>query len=92
MKTVTKKWLFLKISSVILIPLMIWFIINLVSIYYKSYLEIGNLLHVNYSSKSPEKIGSFKIEICKKKYFELLNSEFQDFKRHCSNFFQEMHA
>ena len=31
----------------------------------KSYLEIGNLLHVNYSSKSPEKIGSFKIEIFK---------------------------
>jgi DNA repair protein RecO (recombination protein O) len=31
----------------------------------KSYLEIGNLLHVNYSSKSSEKIGSFKIEISK---------------------------
>ena len=31
----------------------------------KSYLEIGNLLHVNYSSKSPEKIGSFKIELSK---------------------------
>ena len=31
----------------------------------KSYLEIGNLLHVNYSSRSPEKIGSFKIEISK---------------------------
>ena len=29
----------------------------------KSYLEIGNLLHVNYSSKSPERNGSFKIEI-----------------------------
>ena len=32
MINVTKKWLFLKISSVILIPLMLWFIINLVSI------------------------------------------------------------
>ena len=31
----------------------------------KSYLEIGNLLHVNFSSKNPEKIGSFKIEISK---------------------------
>ncbi len=31
----------------------------------KSYLEIGNLLHVNYSSKTPEKMGSFKIEISK---------------------------
>ena len=31
----------------------------------KSYLEIGNLLHVNFSSKSPDKIGSFKVEIFK---------------------------
>ena len=29
----TKKWLLTKISSVLLIPLMLWFIINLVSIY-----------------------------------------------------------
>ena len=40
MNTSTKKWLFLKISSVILIPLMIWFIINFVSIYDKSFNEI----------------------------------------------------
>ena len=37
MRSVTKKWLFLKVSSLILIPLMIWFIINLVSIYDKDY-------------------------------------------------------
>ena len=36
----TKKWVFLKISSVILIPLMIWFLINLVSFYDKSYDEV----------------------------------------------------
>ena len=36
----TKKWIFLKVSSVILIPLMMWFIINLVSIYDKSYVDI----------------------------------------------------
>tara|TARA_B100000029_G_scaffold42254_1_gene39269 strand:- start:318 stop:647 length:330 start_codon:yes stop_codon:yes gene_type:complete len=36
----TKKWIYLKISSVILIPLMLWFIINLTSIYDKSYKEI----------------------------------------------------
>ena len=36
----TKKWLFTKISSLILIPLMTWFIINFVSIYDKDYLEI----------------------------------------------------
>tara|TARA_Y100000590_G_scaffold420397_1_gene523049 strand:+ start:400 stop:1077 length:678 start_codon:yes stop_codon:yes gene_type:complete len=31
----------------------------------KSYLEIGNLLHVNYSTNSPDRIGSFKVEILK---------------------------
>ena len=36
----TKKWIFLKISSIIIIPLMFWFIINLVSIYDKSYFEV----------------------------------------------------
>jgi len=36
----TKKWLFIKISSLILIPLMIWFILNFVSIYDKSFNEI----------------------------------------------------
>ena len=36
----TKKWIFTKISSLILIPLMIWFLISFVSIYDKSYLEI----------------------------------------------------
>ena len=33
MNSFTKKWLFLKYSSLVLIPLMLWFIINLVSIY-----------------------------------------------------------
>ena len=36
----TKKWIFLKISSVILTPLMIWFLLNLVSFYDKSYDEV----------------------------------------------------
>ena len=36
----TKKWMFLKVSSIILVPLMAWFIINLVSIYDKSYVDI----------------------------------------------------
>ena len=40
MLQVTKKWLFLKISSFILLPLMFWFIINLVHIYDKSYQEV----------------------------------------------------
>ena len=29
----TKKWIFLKISGAILVPLMLWFIINLIHIY-----------------------------------------------------------
>ena len=36
----TKKWIFLKISSVILIPLMLWFLFNLVSLYDKTYEEV----------------------------------------------------
>ena len=36
----TKKWIFLKISSVILVPLMLWFLFNLVSFYDKSYDEV----------------------------------------------------
>ena len=36
----TKKWIFLKISSVILVPLMLWFLFNLVSYYDKSYDEV----------------------------------------------------
>ena len=36
----TKKWIFLKISSVILMPLMLWFLFNLVSFYDKSYEEV----------------------------------------------------
>jgi len=38
----TKKWLFLKYSSLILIPLMVWFIINLVSIYDAGYQEVSS--------------------------------------------------
>ena len=40
MGSVTKKWLFLKVSSVILIPLMIWFAMSLASIYDKGYNEV----------------------------------------------------
>ena len=40
MNNVTKKWVLLKISTSILIPLMTWFIINLVNIYDKEYLEV----------------------------------------------------
>ena len=36
----TKKWIFLKISSVILVSLMLWFLFNLVSFYNKDYDEV----------------------------------------------------
>ena len=40
MNLATKKWILLKISSVILLPLMLWFAINFVSIFDSSYSEI----------------------------------------------------
>ena len=40
MNLATKKWIFLKISSVILLPLMFWFIINFVKIYDNDYLDV----------------------------------------------------
>ena len=40
MNNATKKWVLLKISTFILIPLMTWFIINLVNIYDKEYAEV----------------------------------------------------
>ena len=47
----TKKWLFLKYSSLILIPLMVWFIINLVSIYDAGYQEVSSFF-----TQQPSKI------------------------------------
>ena len=40
MNLATRKWVFLKISSVILLPLMFWFIINFVNIYDNNYLDV----------------------------------------------------
>ena len=40
MNLATKKWIFLKISSVILLPLMFWFIINFVKVYDNDYLDV----------------------------------------------------
>ena len=47
----TKKWLFTKISSLILIPLMLWFLISFVSIYDKEFFEI-----IGFFSNQPSKI------------------------------------
>ena len=51
MNNVTKKWLLMRASSVVLIPLMIWFILNLVSVFNKDYIDI-----VNFFSNQPSKI------------------------------------
>ena len=51
MHTSTKKWLLTKISSLILLPLMAWFIINFVSIYDKNYSQV-----VFFFSQQPSKI------------------------------------
>jgi succinate dehydrogenase / fumarate reductase, membrane anchor subunit len=50
MNSITKKWLFMKISSAILVPFMIWFILNLVSIFDKDYIEV-----VNFFTTQPSK-------------------------------------
>ena len=51
MHSSTKKWLFTKISSLILIPLMVWFLLNFVSIYDKDYSEL-----LVFFSQQPSKI------------------------------------
>ena len=38
----TKKWIFLKISGAILVPLMLWFILSLIAIYDQDYIIIVN--------------------------------------------------
>ena len=40
MNASTKKWLFIKYSSALLIPLMLWFIVNLSAIYDSEYKEV----------------------------------------------------
>ena len=51
MNSVTKKWLFLKASLIALIPLMVWFILNLISVFDKDYIEV-----VSFFSKQPSKL------------------------------------
>ena len=40
MLSATKKWLLLKLSSVIMVPFMIWFLIKIVTIHDKDYQNI----------------------------------------------------
>ena len=71
----TKKWIFLKVSSIILIPLMVWFIINLLLIYDKSYVDI-----VNFFSTQPSKFLTSLLMIVAFFYSSLSISEiFEDY-------------
>ena len=40
MISATRKWIFLKVSGALLVPLMIWFILNLTMIYDEEYLKL----------------------------------------------------
>ena len=71
----TKKWLATKFSSIILIPLMFWLIVNLASIYDESYKEI-----VNFFSKTSSKVLYSLFLIAAFSYFSLTISEvFEDY-------------
>tara|TARA_Y100000748_G_C15187132_1_gene367970 strand:- start:219 stop:542 length:324 start_codon:yes stop_codon:yes gene_type:complete len=73
----TKKWLFTKISSLILIPIMVWFIINFTKIYDNDYQQI-----VEFFSSQPSKI-LFSIFVVFAYFFSALTiSEiFEDYLR-----------
>ena len=49
MISATKKWIFLKISGAILIPLMFWFVLNLISIYDQQYIEVKSFFTTSLS-------------------------------------------
>ena len=71
----TKKWLAIKFSSIILIPLMFWFVVNLISIYDGSYLEI-----VNFFSTISSKVLYSLFLIAAFSFFSLTISEvFEDY-------------
>ena len=67
MISATKKWIFLKISGALLVPLMIWFIVNLVAIYDQNFIDI-----VNFFSNSNSKF-LFSIFIINAYFFSALS-------------------
>ena len=75
MTNVTKKWMFLKVSSIIFVPLMAWFIINLVSVYDKSYVDV-----IIFFSTQPSKFLTSLLMIVAFFYSSLSISEiFEDY-------------
>ena len=71
----TKKWLVIKFSSIILIPLMFWFIVNLVSIYDGEYVEL-----ISFFSNTTSKILYSLFIISAFSFYSLTISEvFEDY-------------
>ena len=71
----TKKWILTKISSLILIPFMIWFLISFVSIYDKGYLEIIEF----FSSKTAKVLFSLLVVIAFFFYTLTISEIFEDY-------------
>ena len=71
----TKKWIFTKISSLILIPLMIWFLISFVSIYDRGYIEIIEF----FSSKASKVLFSLLVIIAFFFYTLTISEIFEDY-------------
>ena len=71
----TKKWIYTKISSLILIPLMIWFLISFVSIYDKGHLEIIEF----FSSKASKVLFSLLVVIGFFFYTLTISEIFEDY-------------
>ena len=71
----TKKWIFTKISSLILIPFMIWFLISFVSIYDKGYSEIIEF----FSSKASKVLFSLLVVIAFFFYTLTISEIFEDY-------------
>jgi succinate dehydrogenase / fumarate reductase membrane anchor subunit len=71
----TKKWIFLKISSAIMVPLMLWFLFNLASFYNKSYDQV-----VLFFTSQPTKLLFLLFIIFAYFYYSLSISEvFEDY-------------
>ena len=63
----TKKWIFLKISSAILVPLMVWFIVNFITIYDQDYFTVLNFF------KNPSSKFLFSLFIINAYFFSALS-------------------
>jgi len=71
----TKKWLVTKFSSLLLIPLLFWFIVSLSSIYDGAYVDL-----INFFSKTSSKFLYSSLLITAFSFFSLTISEvFEDY-------------